>query len=102
MHEAKARFSELFRRVRTGGGDPVVVHRRAAALCGRSRSAGRGRDRPIANRFEDARTRLEEVWESGEDITIEDLRLTLHYTVIRRADLRGPISGPECHEPDPA
>jgi hypothetical protein len=31
----------------------------------------------IARSFEDERTRLEEIWESGEDITTEDLRLTL-------------------------
>ncbi|CAN5850832.1 hypothetical protein BH20GEM1_BH20GEM1_21000 [soil metagenome] len=31
----------------------------------------------IARSFEDERTRLEEIWESGADITTEDLRLTL-------------------------
>lgn len=31
----------------------------------------------IARSFEDERARLEEIWESGEDITTEDLRLTL-------------------------
>lgn len=31
----------------------------------------------IVRSFEDERTRLEEVWESGEDITTEDLRVTL-------------------------
>ena len=31
----------------------------------------------IVRSFEDERARLEEVWESGEDITTEDLRLTL-------------------------
>lgn len=31
----------------------------------------------ITRSFEDERARLEEIWESGEDITTEDLRLTL-------------------------
>ena len=31
----------------------------------------------IARSFEDERARLEEIWESGEDITTEDLRVTL-------------------------
>jgi len=31
----------------------------------------------IVRSFEDERARLEEVWESGEDITTEDLRVTL-------------------------
>jgi hypothetical protein len=31
----------------------------------------------ITRSFEDERTRLEEIWESGEDITTEDLRVTL-------------------------
>jgi hypothetical protein len=31
----------------------------------------------IVRSFEDERARLEEIWESGEDITTEDLRVTL-------------------------
>ncbi|HET6361590.1 MAG TPA: hypothetical protein VFH11_05980 [Gemmatimonadota bacterium] len=31
----------------------------------------------IVTSFEDERSRLEEIWESGEDITTEDLRVTL-------------------------
>lgn len=31
----------------------------------------------IVTSFEDERSRLEEIWESGDDITTEDLRVTL-------------------------